>query len=300
MLDPYFANLRDSLLALRPKDWRPALSELREGMARETAALGAGPQLHKVIDHNVPTRSGQIALREFVPENPKAIAAFIHGGGWAVGTIDDFNPLARALAQATHCIVMVPEYRLAPEHAYPAGLEDVEDALLWMAKRSQDAQMPLIGLGDSAGANLVLAAALELGDGVDLKHISALYPVTDCDFDTPSYRACGEGQLFSAVTMKMFFDTYAPADLWSHPTISVVRHPALGHLPPVTVMTCGNDLLCDDGTALVDALKAKGQSPEHLHYASAPHGFLRHHAQSDLAARAIDQLATSITKALDG
>lgn len=299
MLDPYFANLHDRGLALRPKDWRPALDAIREGMAGETAALGAGPQLRQVVDHAIPTRSGQIALREFVPENPKAIAAFIHGGGWAAGHIEDFDSLARALAQATQCIVMLPEYRLAPEHVYPAGLEDVQDALLWIANRAQTDSLPLIGLGDSAGANLVLAAALELGDAVDLKHISALYPVADCDFDTPSYRACGQGQLFSAVTMKLFFDTYAPADMWAHPTISVAKHPALAALPPVLVLTCGYDLLCDDGMALIDALKTQGGQPEHIHIASAPHGFLRHHAQSDLAAQAIGQIAASIAKALD-
>lgn len=300
MLDPYFANLRDSGLALRPKDWRPELDAIRKGMALETAALGAGPQLRQVVDHTIATRSGQIALREFVPENPKAIAAFIHGGGWAAGTIEDFDSLGRALAQASQCIVMLPEYRLAPEHVYPAGLEDVQDALVWMANRAQAAGLPLVGLGDSAGANLVLAAALELGDAVDLKHISALYPVADCDFDTPSYRACGQGQLFSAVTMKLFFDTYAPADIWDHPTISVAKHPALADLPPVLVLTCGYDLLCDDGIALIDALKAQGCQPEHIHLASAPHGFLRHHAQSDLAAKALQQIAASITKALNG
>lgn len=298
MLDPFFEELRQRGLALRPEGWRPEIAAIRLGMARETETLDLGPAMQLVRDHAVPTRGGRITVRELSPDGTRGIIVFVHGGGWATGRIEDFDSLARAIAAATQCTVLVLDYRLAPEHPHPAGLEDVMDCLLWAQDLARERQLPLLGAGDSAGANLLLAATLELGDRLHLRHISALYPVTDCDEDTGSYREHGQGLLFTAAAMRMFFEAYAPQEKWTDPTISILRHAGIAALPPVLVMTCSHDLLRDDGLKQVEALKARGMSVEHADIDGVPHGFLRYHAQSALARAALERISQAVARAL--
>ena len=209
MLDPYFADLRARGLAARLPGQLSTITAIRTGMALETEALGDGPAVASSEDHLLTTRAGEIRLREFRPVTPRGMMVFVHGGGWAAGTIEDFDSLSRALAVATGCAVLLPEYRLAPEHPFPAGLEDVEDALLWAQERANMAGLPLVAIGDSAGGNLVVAAAAELGRRLKLVHLTLAYPVTNAVFDTTSYREHGTTQLFTAAAMKLFFETYA-------------------------------------------------------------------------------------------
>lgn len=294
MLDPYFAELRERGLAARLPGQMPSIEAIRAGMALESEALGAGPVVAHQEDHTLSTRTGKIRLRELCPEAPRGVMVFVHGGGWAAGRIEDFDSLGRALARATGCTVVLPDYRLAPEHPFPSGLDDVKDALLWAQGRADAAGLPLLGLGDSAGGNLILAAAAELGDRVHLAHITLAYPVANADFDTASYREHATGQLFTAATMKLFFETYAPEALWSEPRISVLGRKDLAGLPSALVLTCGHDLLRDEGILLAEALKTACVDVHHINYPTAPHGFLRHHAQSELANKALSDIGTLI------
>lgn len=297
MLDPYFAELRQKIFAQRAGSPPPDLAAMRAATAKETEALGAGPALDRVEDLKIKTRSGDINLRLFTDQNPQAVVVFVHGGGWVLGSLDDFDSLARAFAKESGSLVVSPDYRLAPENPYPCGLEDVEDALLWAAEFARSQNLPLIAMGDSAGANLALGAVLELGESLTLDHFIALYPVVDSDFDKSSYRLNGEGQLFTTAAMKRFFESYAPRDIWNDPKISVLRHHNLRLLPETTVLSCGCDLLRDDAIRLRDAVKALGGEVRHLAYESAPHAFLRHYQQSALAKNAVLDISARIKAA---
>jgi acetyl esterase len=116
---------------------------------------------------------------------PRGVIVYLHGGGWVVGTLDDYATYAKSLAAATNCAVLLPDYRLAPEHPFPAGLEDTEDALRWTARGETGlpAGLPIVIAGDSAGANLATVAARRLRGEIPIRLQVLTYPVTACDFD---------------------------------------------------------------------------------------------------------------------
>ena len=132
---------------------RPALSagspqEARDMTAATRAALGKGPDIHQVKGLAIPTRAGSMAARLFMPSaQVKGLIVYLHGGGWVIGTIDDFDAMARALAMRSQCAVLLPDYRLAPEHPFPAGINDSEDAVIWASEQMKDlvgATVPLL------------------------------------------------------------------------------------------------------------------------------------------------------------
>jgi alpha/beta hydrolase fold len=150
-----------AMLEQMARDRRPALSagtpDDSRAMVRATrAALGQGPQLPIVRDLNLRTRSGSIAARLYRPEAPAGLIVYLHGGGWMLGEIDDFDAMARTLAARSRCAVLMPDYRLAPEHPFRAGLEDAEDSIRWASHHLADLAgkpVPLVVAGDSAGGN---------------------------------------------------------------------------------------------------------------------------------------------------
>ena len=139
---------------------RPALSagtpaDARALTAASRAAFGARPDLHRVRNLRIPTRSGSIAARLLQPAaEVKALVVSLHGGGWVVGELDDCDAMARTLAARSGCALLMHDYRLAPEHRFPAALEDAEDAIRWAAAHAPElvgARVPLLVGGDSAG-----------------------------------------------------------------------------------------------------------------------------------------------------
>jgi acetyl esterase len=174
------------------------LHELAPGEARDLAATlremyGPGPEVGGVNEDTVPVDGGQITVRIFTPREPaRALIVYYHGGGWVVGTLDDFDPLARELAERARAAVVLVDYRLAPEHPFPTALDDAWAAVRWVDERREriaGGPVPLVVAGDSAGGNLaaVVAQRAKASDGPDLALQVLVYPVTDADFDTASY-----------------------------------------------------------------------------------------------------------------
>jgi acetyl esterase len=296
-LHPFFtAALAKSAGGPRLSSGTPA--DARALVTAGRPALGTGPDLARVEDVHVPGRSGPIGARVLVPEGPVAgLVVFVHGGGWVVGAPDDFDTLARTLAQRSGCVVLLPDYRLAPEHVFPSALEDVEDVLLWAAAGPEALGGPastLVVGGDSAGANLATVAARRLAERVDLALQFLVYPVTGSDFDTESYRDESDALPLSRQDMQWFFGHYAPEATWQDQDVAPVRSGSLETLPRTLVMTAEHDVLRSDGELYAAALTRAGVATTYTCYPGMAHGFLRLHHHIDVADQALDDLAAEI------
>jgi acetyl esterase len=238
------------------------------------------------------------------PEEDLPILVVFHGGGWVIGTVEQYDSTARQLANASGAIVVSVEYRLSPEHPFPAPLDDCWHALQWAATHAAelggDAARIAVG-GDSAGGNLAAVCALRARDsgGPDLALQVLVYPVCDCDFETESYKANGEGYLLEAEQMRWFFDCYTaggnidPAD-WQ---ISPLRAPDLRGLAPAIVITGEYDPLRDEGEAYTERLRAAGVAVESRRYDGMIHGFFGCPGAFDASVEAMGQVGTALRRA---
>lgn len=284
---------------------RPAIAsctpaEARALLASSCAALGAGPEVGSVRDLTVPTRSGSIAARLFRPGGKEqGLIVYVHGGGWVLGALDDFEALSRNLTSRSACAVLLIDYRLAPEHRFPAGLEDVEDAIRWAAAHCAQligADVPLIVAGDSAGANLATVAVTALAAEIRVALQLLFYPVADCDTDTPSYREHGQGLFISRADMQWFYAHYAPKHQWGDPRISPLRSPDLRGAPPAWIAAAEFDVLHDEAVAYAQRLVAAGVPVRLRRFEGMGHGFARMMNFVDTADRALDEAAAEIRK----
>ena len=275
----------DALAIVQNSAGLPALSdgtvaEARRRFAEGSKAFGAGPSLDHVEDRDIPGRAGTIRCRIYRAGPQSAgVVVHMHGGGWVIGAIEDFDAYARALTLASGCTVVLPDYRLAPEHRFPAGLEDAEDIIRW-AHDQRDTlggrpEAPLIVSGDSDGANLAAVANLRLAGEVPVRLQILYYPVTDCDFETPSYRAHGEGMPLKGRDIRWFFQHYADPQDWPSADISPLRSDKLNLSPPTILITAEFDTLLDEGRAYAERLDQAGVNISYRELPGLPHGFIR-------------------------
>ncbi|MDB5410865.1 MAG: esterase [Rhodospirillales bacterium] len=282
-LDPMIQNM---LAATKASGW-PGIAavtpqEARDFMAARNALLGQGPEVGAVEEVAIATRGGAIPGRLFLPSaKPKGLIVFYHGGGWVFGTPDEYELIARCLVDRTGCATLLVDYRLAPEHRFPAGVEDCYDAFLWAAEqrhRLGGASLPLIVAGDSAGGNLaaVCAALARDAGGPAIAYQVLVYPVADCDFTTASYKEHGEGLMLTGADMKWFFAHYVGDETrYADPLVSPMRAPSLAGLPPAFVVTAEYDVLRDEGEAFAAKLRDAGVVITLRRYDGMAHGFLR-------------------------
>lgn len=251
--------------------------ELGVSMARR---FGDGPQMERVERHTVRAVDGTpLSMRVLVPfGGARGLIVFYHGGGWVTGSPDQVETLGRRLADRARCAVVLAEYRLAPEHPFPAAVDDAWSALLWAAKHSETlapAGLPLIVAGDSAGANLAAVVAQRAArEGPALALQILVCPVTDCDTETPCYRDPENQLIVTRDSMIWFFDRYAP-DLEARrdPRIAPLRAASLAGAPPAVVLTAEYDVLRDEGEAYAERLRAAGVDVSHKRFAGQMHGF---------------------------
>lgn len=291
-----------SLALLERMKGLPALSSgtpqaARAMVAAGRAALGEPVAVAAVEDIALPTRAGTIRARTYRPDGAVVgKIVYLHGGGWVIGAIEDFDVLARKLAAESGCAVVLPDYRLAPEHPFPAGLEDGEDALLWARDAWHPvpgAPLPLVVAGDSAGANLATVAARRVSGRIALAAQALIYPVTDCAFDTPSYAAYGTGYTLTRADMDWFFGHYGAPDP-AHPDVAPLRAPDLAGLPPTFLVAAEYDVLASEGAAYAERLRRSGVPVEERLVEGLMHGCIRLHNHIDLANGALVWLAGRI------
>jgi acetyl esterase len=307
VLDPEIQPIVDLMeSAPGPPGHLVPIEQARANHDRETAVLsGPGEEVAEVRDIAVPGPGGAIPVRVFCPEGegPLPLVAYVHGGGWTMGSIEGFDPLCRALANASGAVMASIGYRLAPEHRFPAGLEDVRAAVLRLAEMAPSlgadpARMAIAG--DSAGGNLATVTARRLRDegGSPLRFQALVYPVCDSALDTDSYRTSREGFGLSALAMKRYWDLYLDGADGREPDASPLRADDLSGLPPAFVLTVRDDVLRDEGEAYARALESAGVPVTLRRYDGAVHGFFRWLAKSRLSRRAVAEVGGALREAL--
>jgi len=261
---------------------------LHESTVEEARALAAGmaaqagpaPSMFRVEEHSLAVPDGEAPVRVLVPlERPAGVIVYYHGGGWVVGSIEETDTVGRKLAERTSCSVVLVDYRLAPEHRYPVAVDDSWAALEWAGGRLDELARPgapLFVAGDSAGGNLAAVMALRARDrgGPPIAAQILIYPVTDADFERPSYTDPANQLLLTTEAMAWFWDHYAPdAARRDEPDASPLRAADLSGLPPAVVLTAEYDVLRDEGEAYADRLREAGVPVNFMRHAGQTHGF---------------------------
>ena len=256
-----------------PDEARVYLSELAE-------LAGPAPEMQRVEDHTIDGPDARAILRILVPvENPIGVLVYYHGGGWVLGSIDEYDTVARKLAERTSCAVVLVEYRLAPEHRYPAAVDDSYAALEWIGQNIKyiaAREVPLIVAGDSAGGNLAAVMAIRARDrnGPSIALQVLIYPVTDFNFDRPSYVDPENQLLLTRDGVIWFWDHYVPdPSRRAEPDASPLQTENLIGLPPAVILTAEHDVLRDEGEAYAARLQEANVKADLQRYASQMHGF---------------------------
>ena len=206
-----------------------------------------------------------------------ALVIFVHGGGWVLGNVESYDRLCRRFANRIRLPVVSIEYRLAPEHPFPAALNDITTAILACSDLAQMAGVRTkkwAMMGDSAGANLVSAALLELPPHNHPSLQILIYPATDFSHSTGSRLTYGQGHLLDSSLMEWFSRLYLGELDPSDPRASILTHRGLAMSPSTLLVTAGLDPLFDEGVAYGCKLQNAGVGVDHLHCADLLHGFL--------------------------
>ena len=225
---------------------------------------------------------------------------YFHGGGWVIGNIESSDALCRILTNAAGCIVVSVDYRLAPEHPFPAAVDDAYHAAMWAAANAAsfggDPLRLAVG-GDSAGGNLAAVVAQIARDRGKpaIRFQLLIYPVTDAACDTPSYSENADGYFLTRDAMQWFWNHYARSDAdRNHPYASPLRASNLAGLPAALVITAEFDPLRDEGERYAERMRAAGTPVQLTRYDGMIHGFFAMGAMIDQGRTAIQQSAEAM------
>lgn len=290
-LDPQAQQVIDQLQALGPKpitELTPAVARQQPTPADAVKALldkqgkSTAPEAVGNVDNRtIPGKGEEIPVRIYTPkgEGPFPVLVYYHGGGWVIANLDTYDASARALTNASNSIVVSSHYRQAPEHKFPAAVEDAYTAYQWAlanaGKINGDPARVSVA-GESAGGNLAAVVSRKARDAkIQIPaHQLLIYPVTNYAFDTESYKEAANAKPLNAAMMKWFWGHYlkTPAD-GANPDASPLRANDLKGLPPATVITAEADPLRSEGKAYADRLREAGVDVEYKNYEGMPHEF---------------------------
>jgi acetyl esterase len=280
------------------------VEEARVAHTAETERLcGSGEPVAEVGDVSVPTAGGDVRVRTYRPGSGAGpgVVAYLHGGGWVMGTVESYDTPLRALANASGAIVAAIDYRLAPEHRFPAALDDALAGIRWLAAHAAEIGGDgerLAVAGDSAGGNLAAVAARRLRGELPLRAQILIYPVTDAALNMPSYREFSDGHGLSGESMRRFWNLYLDGADGNDPDASPLRAGDLIGVAPAYVLTAEEDVLRDEGEAYAAALREAGVPTELVRWPGTIHGFFRWLAVSAAAREAIDAVGARLRQAL--
>lgn len=243
---------------------------------------GSPPEPMSVSDFTIPGPASPIPVRSYLPRQAGnlPVLVFYHGGGYTIGSLESHDAVCRHLCMEADCMVVAVDYRLAPEHRFPAAIDDAWSALCWVADNARslggDPDRIAVG-GDSAGGNLAAVTCLwaRANGGPALRCQLLIYPGTDMTAAFPSRREFGDGYLLTARLIDWFHDNYLgtgidPLD-WR---VSPLHAPDLGGLPTAHIITAGFDPLQDEGKALAERLREHGVETSFTCYEGMLHGFI--------------------------
>ncbi|MET9677969.1 alpha/beta hydrolase [Streptomyces sp. NPDC006482] len=299
--DPQFQALYDQRAA---QGGRPLYSmTLEEARAADLAAIqadaGEPEPVAEVLDTTVPGPDGPLPIRVYRPaaEGPLPVLVYFFGGGWTLGSIETSDAICRSLANAAGCLTIAVGYRLAPEHKFPAAVDDCYAGVLWAAEhvgRYGGDTSRIAVAGDSAGGNLAAAVTLRNrdADGPALVAQLLVYPNTDYLADTDSRRENTDPLLFNDKSVHWYWDNYlATAEDGVHPLASPLRAADHSGLPPALVITAEYDPLRDEGEQYAERLRESGVAVESVRYPGVTHGFFTMAGALDASRRALARAA---------
>jgi acetyl esterase len=281
-LDSDAQNILDTLVEMGEPDISRMSPEQTRATLGDLFTPDVEPEPVDAVDERtIRTPAREIPVRIYDPDPGGELSAtvYFHGGGWVAGDLDTHDGTARSLATEGNCTVVSVDYRKAPEHPFPAAVEDAYEATKWTADEIAG-ENGLAVAGESAGGNLAtvvaqMAAEKEVGTP-DIDHQALLYPVTDHSFETQSYDENADGYFLTTRAMVWFWNHYLRSDVdGANLRASPLRAPkrTLAQLPATTVVTCGYDPLRDEGFAYSEALEAAGVEVDHHHYDDMIHDF---------------------------
>ena len=293
-----------AVLASLPAVGEPFSVEAARRPSPAARLKGPPEPVEAVEDLSIDGPGGPLALRLYRPGVPvPPLLVFLHGGGWVIGDLDIQDGLCRALANRAGCAVLSVDYRLAPEHPFPAAADDAWAACRWAAAHGADLGVDpgRLGVaGDSAGGNLALGVALRARDSgaPSLRLCLLTCPVVDHRLDYASMAELAEGYFLTRAKMAWYWDQYAPPGIdRSKPELSPLLADLAG-LCPVAVVTAGFDPLRDQGLDLARACAAAGVDTALLHFGDMIHGFLGFSASVTRAQAALSELGNLVRQRL--
>lgn len=265
---------------------QPGLSDVSPAVARaqllaRAASRPPGPKLAEVRDLAAPCPGGSIPLRLYRPREPLAVAVAFHGGGWLMGNLDTFDATCRHLANDSGLAVLSVDYRLAPEHRFPAAIDDAWAATQWVAANTTTLGLgdrsPMVLVGESAGGNLAAVVALLARDAKspDIRLQVLIYPAVDGRLECESLQQFAEGYLQTTRDVKHAWHTYglgtlAPATDWRLSPLLASSH---ANVAPAFIISAECDGTRDDATAYTQRLLESGVAATHVRYAGMLHTF---------------------------
>jgi acetyl esterase len=268
------------------------------------------PPVAEIIELSAEGPHGAIPLRLYRPtrksDDPAAapVLVYFHGGGWTIGDLDTHDVLCRQLANFSRCAVVAVDYRMGPEHRFPAAVDDCLAATHWVRCHADalglDPARLAVG-GDSAGGNLAAVVALLARDAGDLPiaYQLLIYPATDMRCAHPSHAANGKGYLLETTTIVYYRGNYiADEAAYLDWRASPLLHADLAKLPPALVLTAGFDPLRDEGLAYANALVAAGNRATYVCFERQIHGFITMGKVLDEANTAVAMCAAELARAL--
>jgi acetyl esterase len=263
-IDSDIAELLRSLPSTQPA----SLEELRVETDRGLLAMQGALEPVERVENIHP--DGLVRMRAYWPVTEQRggrlpAVVFAHAGGWCLVSLDTYDNPCCALANATGCVVVSVDYRLAPEYPYPAPLEDFYRAVSWVADHADQLGIDpsrIVVAGDSAGGNLAAGVALLSRDrkGPAIAHQLLMYPPLDVDFNTPSYGEFAEGYYLTRDAMKFCWQAYLGDQLSRPPIYAAPLRADLGGLPPATILVNEFDPLLSEGEAFAQRLEEAGVS----------------------------------------
>jgi acetyl esterase/lipase len=305
-LDPQAQAYLDQLAALNAPPLHTLTPELiRQATSMQRAMFGEPEPVANVENRAIPGPAGDIPIRIYTPSGngPFPVLVFFHGGGWVICDLDTHDDICRSLTNQAACIVISVDYRLAPEHKFPAAPEDCYAATRWAAGNAAqlngDPSRVAVG-GDSAGGNLaaVISQMARNQGGPPLVFQLLIYPATDFTANTPSSEENAHGYFLEKQDMIWFMNHYLNAEEDKlNPLASPLKASDLSGLPPALIITAQYDPLRDEGELYGQRLKAAGVPVTMSRYNGMIHGFLSMAAVLDQGKQALAECASALRAA---
>jgi acetyl esterase len=298
-MDPALAGFLAQAAAQGNPPMESLPPEVGRQIYREIAAgLGLPPPAVATEDRRIEGPGGPLKLRIYHPDGSGPLPAllYVHGGGYVIGDLETHDKVCRTLCHDVGAVVVAVDYRLAPEHPFPAAVDDVVCVLQWLTEHARAMRVDPLRTalaGDSAGAQLAAAACLRTAGTLTPRALGLIYPVAQHHSEpSASMAENGDGKFLTRGVMQWFIECYlgGRSELNRHPDFALLSAPTLASLPPSWVATMGHDPLRDEGHALAQRIEQSGVPTEHHHYPSAIHACIHFTAVSPVGAQVVSDL----------